>query len=71
MDGEWEAPHIPNPACQIGCGEWKPPMIDNPKYKGIWRPPMIDHEMCSQHAVTCVSVLTQCFDGSLKHSDPV
>jgi hypothetical protein len=27
--------------------------------------------MCSQHAVTCVSVLTQCFDGSLKHSDPV
>ncbi|NP_001316609.1 calmegin isoform X4 [Mus musculus] len=43
MDGEWEAPHIPNPACQIGCGEWKPPMIDNPKYKGIWRPPMINN----------------------------
>lgn len=43
MDGEWEAPHIPNPACRIGCGEWKPPMIDNPKYKGIWRPPLIDN----------------------------
>lgn len=43
MDGEWEVPHIPNPACQIGCGEWKPPMIDNPKYKGIWRPPMINN----------------------------
>ncbi|XP_006144693.1 calmegin [Tupaia chinensis] len=43
MDGEWEAPHIPNPACQIGCGEWKPPLIDNPKYKGIWRPPLIDN----------------------------
>ncbi|KAF4011902.1 hypothetical protein G4228_003312 [Cervus hanglu yarkandensis] len=43
MDGEWEAPHISNPACRIGCGEWSPPMIDNPKYKGIWRPPMIDN----------------------------
>ncbi|KAM6148009.1 calmegin isoform 2-T2 [Erethizon dorsatum] len=43
MDGEWEAPHIPNPACRIGCGEWKPPMIDNPKYKGVWRPPMINN----------------------------
>uniref|UniRef100_A0A8D2B4Z0 Calmegin n=1 Tax=Sciurus vulgaris TaxID=55149 RepID=A0A8D2B4Z0_SCIVU len=43
MDGEWEAPHISNPACRIGCGEWKPPMIDNPKYKGVWRPPMIDN----------------------------
>ncbi|XP_053437960.1 calmegin isoform X1 [Nycticebus coucang] len=43
MDGEWEAPRIPNPACQVGCGEWKPPMIDNPKYKGVWKPPMIDN----------------------------
>lgn len=43
MDGEWEAPQISNPACQIGCGEWRPPMIDNPKYKGVWRPPMIDN----------------------------
>ncbi|KAK2507068.1 hypothetical protein MC885_020419 [Smutsia gigantea] len=43
MDGEWEAPRISNPACQIGCGEWRPPMIDNPKYKGVWRPPLIDN----------------------------
>ncbi|XP_066241563.1 calmegin isoform X1 [Saccopteryx leptura] len=43
MDGEWEAPLISNPACQVGCGEWNPPMIDNPKYKGVWRPPMIDN----------------------------
>ncbi|KAM8765735.1 calmegin isoform 2-T2 [Rhynchonycteris naso] len=43
MDGEWEAPLISNPACEIGCGEWNPPMIDNPKYKGVWRPPMIDN----------------------------
>ncbi|XP_008053094.1 calmegin [Carlito syrichta] len=43
MDGEWEAPQIPNPACRIGCGEWKRPMIDNPKYKGVWRPPLIDN----------------------------
>lgn len=43
MDGEWEAPQISNPACQIGCGEWSPPMIGNPKYKGVWTPPMIDN----------------------------
>ncbi|XP_036914381.1 calmegin isoform X2 [Sturnira hondurensis] len=43
MDGEWEAPRIPNPACEVGCGEWNPPMIENPKYKGVWRPPMIDN----------------------------
>nr|XP_044987279.1 calmegin [Jaculus jaculus]XP_044987280.1 calmegin [Jaculus jaculus] len=43
MDGEWEPPHMPNPACEIGCGKWKPPMIDNPKYKGVWRPPMISN----------------------------
>ncbi|XP_075400926.1 calmegin [Tenrec ecaudatus] len=43
MDGEWEAPQIPNPACRVGCGEWKPPMIDNPNFKGIWKPPMIDN----------------------------
>lgn len=43
MDGEWEAPHISNPACRVGCGEWRAPMIDNPKYKGVWRPPMIDN----------------------------
>ncbi|XP_069851966.1 calmegin-like isoform X2 [Dipodomys merriami] len=43
LDGEWEAPRMPNPACHIGCGEWKPPMIDNPKYKGVWRPPMVSN----------------------------
>ncbi|XP_063116865.1 calmegin isoform X1 [Cavia porcellus] len=43
MDGEWEAPYIPNPACRIGCGEWKPPMINNPKYRGLWSPPMINN----------------------------
>ncbi|XP_036982071.2 calmegin [Artibeus jamaicensis] len=43
MDGEWEAPRIPNPACEVGCGEWNPPMIENPKYKGVWRPPMIEN----------------------------
>lgn len=45
MDGEWEAPQIPNPACETapGCGAWKRPMIDNPNYKGKWKPPMIDN----------------------------
>lgn len=45
MDGEWEAPQIPNPACEAapGCGTWKRPMIDNPNYKGKWKPPMIDN----------------------------
>lgn len=45
MDGEWEAPQIPNPACETapGCGTWKRPMVDNPSYKGKWKPPMIDN----------------------------
>lgn len=45
MDGEWEAPQVPNPACETapGCGPWKRPMIDNPSYKGKWKPPMIDN----------------------------
>ncbi|MEQ2188676.1 hypothetical protein GOODEAATRI_017425 [Goodea atripinnis] len=45
MDGEWEAPQIPNPACESapGCGPWKRPMIDNPNYKGKWKPSMIDN----------------------------
>uniref|UniRef100_A0A8D3C3K4 Calnexin n=1 Tax=Scophthalmus maximus TaxID=52904 RepID=A0A8D3C3K4_SCOMX len=45
MDGEWEAPQVPNPACETapGCGAWKRPMIDNPNYKGKWKPPMIDN----------------------------
>ncbi|XP_008419222.1 calnexin isoform X1 [Poecilia reticulata] len=45
MDGEWEAPQVPNPACESapGCGPWKRPMIDNPSYKGKWKPPMVDN----------------------------
>ncbi|XP_054648357.1 calnexin isoform X3 [Dunckerocampus dactyliophorus] len=45
MDGEWEAPQIPNPACEAapGCGAWKRPTIDNPDYKGKWKAPMIDN----------------------------
>jgi calreticulin len=38
MDGEWEAPMIPNPEYK---GEWKPKMIDNPEYKGEWVHPEI------------------------------
>ncbi|XP_077388459.1 calnexin isoform X2 [Festucalex cinctus] len=45
MDGEWEAPQIPNPACETapGCGPWKRPIVDNPDYKGKWKAPMIDN----------------------------
>ncbi|XP_069573887.1 calmegin isoform X2 [Brachyistius frenatus] len=45
MDGEWEAPQIPNPACETapGCGEWKRPMINNPEYKGKWKAPLVDN----------------------------
>lgn len=45
MDGEWEAPRVPNPVCQSapGCGEWNRPTINNPKYKGKWKPPLIDN----------------------------
>jgi len=38
LDGEWEAPMIPNPDYK---GEWKPKMIDNPAYKGEWVHPLI------------------------------
>jgi len=38
LDGEWEAPRIPNPEYK---GEWKADMIDNPAYKGPWIHPMI------------------------------
>lgn len=43
MDGDWEAPLIPNPLCEkaAGCGEWSPPMINNPEYKGKWRAPLV------------------------------
>jgi calnexin len=40
-DGEWEAPIVANPACNIGCGEWQRPTIDNPDYKGKWNAPKI------------------------------
>ena len=43
-DGEWEAPMVPNPVCQLaGCGQWSPPMVRNPKYKGKWRAPLVDN----------------------------
>jgi len=35
MDGEWEAPVIPNPDF---IGEWTAPLIKNPAYKGKWTP---------------------------------
>jgi len=38
LDGQWEAPAIPNPEYK---GEWKPKMIPNPAYKGPWEHPMI------------------------------
>jgi len=44
LDGDWEAPKIPNPKCkESGCGEWKPRVIPNPEYKGKWTPPLIDN----------------------------
>jgi len=45
MDGDWEAPLIPNPLCEsaAGCGLWKPPHISNPNYKGRWHAPLIDN----------------------------
>jgi calnexin len=45
MDGDWEAPLIPNPVCESapGCGPWKPPQINNPDHKGKWRAPLIDN----------------------------
>jgi len=45
MDGEWEAPQVPNPACEAapGCGLWKHPQINNPQYKGKWKAPLVDN----------------------------
>lgn len=45
MDGEWEAPQIPNAVCETapGCGVWKRPMINNPQYKGKWKAPLVDN----------------------------
>jgi len=38
LDGEWEAPTIPNPDYK---GEWKAKLIENPAYKGEWVHPLI------------------------------
>lgn len=38
LDGEWEAPRIPNPAYK---GPWKAKRISNPAYKGEWVHPRI------------------------------
>jgi calreticulin len=38
LDGEWEAPQIPNPEYK---GEWKPKTIPNPAFKGEWVHPVI------------------------------
>lgn len=39
LDGDWEAPLIPNPEYK---GEWHPKKIDNPKYSGgPWTPPKV------------------------------
>jgi calreticulin len=38
LDGEWEAPLIPNPEYK---GEWKAKKIPNPEYKGEWVHPKI------------------------------
>lgn len=45
IDGDWEAPLIPNALCEkaVGCGLWKAPLVKNPDYKGKWRAPYIDN----------------------------
>jgi calreticulin len=40
LDGEWEAPTIPNPAFK---GPWRAKRIDNPAYKGPWVHPQISN----------------------------
>jgi len=40
LDGEWEAPQIPNPDFK---GEWAAKKIPNPAYKGEWVHPLIDN----------------------------
>eukprot|EP00727_Mastigamoeba_balamuthi_P001200 m51a1_g11077 putative calnexin precursor (547) ;mRNA; r:565730-567448 len=41
VDGDWEPPMIPNPACETGCGPWTRAKIRNPAFKGRWEAPMI------------------------------
>jgi calreticulin len=38
LDGEWEAPRVPNPAYK---GPWRPKRVANPAYKGEWVHPKI------------------------------
>jgi len=40
LDGDWEAPKIPNPEFK---GSWAPKRIENPGYKGPWVHPEIDN----------------------------
>jgi len=40
LDGEWEAPKVPNPEYK---GPWSPKKIENPLYKGPWTHPQIDN----------------------------
>jgi calreticulin len=40
LDGEWEAPKVPNPEYK---GPWKAKKIPNPAYKGPWTHPKIDN----------------------------
>jgi len=40
LDGEWEAPKVPNPEFK---GPWRPKQIENPKYQGEWVHPLIDN----------------------------
>jgi calreticulin len=40
LDGEWEAPSIPNPDFK---GPWTPKRMPNPKYQGEWVHPEIDN----------------------------
>jgi len=40
MDGDWEAPEIPNPEFK---GPWSAKRIDNPAYKGVWAAKKIDN----------------------------
>jgi calreticulin len=40
LDGDWEAPKVPNPEFK---GPWRAKQIENPLYKGEWVHPMIDN----------------------------
>jgi len=40
LDGDWEAPIVPNPDFK---GPWRAKQIENPKYQGEWVHPLIDN----------------------------